>query len=163
MVVINGYLKKWDDEASAYQIHGNETSVCPLCSGFLWRFGKRCRTIVENCGSKTKLFIQRLKCKLCGKIHHELPDIVTPYKRYSTEAVEKIIAGDTDEVACEDSTIRRIRVWWASCRLHFESVITSLTLKYGARFPGGPAPREMIRAAANANLWPSTRSAFLSA
>jgi len=86
-----------------------------------------------------------------------------PFKRHCAETVEKVIAGDMDGVNCEDSTIRRIKAWWASCRLYFESIIASLTLKYGVWFSGSPAPSEMFRAAVNANLWPSTRSAFLSA
>ena len=161
MVSTRDYRQEWDEKVGGYQIHSEEICVCPLCSGLLCRYGKRCRGVIESSGEKLPLVIRRLKCKLCGAIHHELPDIVVPYKRYGTEAVEKIIAGDTDDVACEVSTIRRIWAWWYSCRLYFESIIASLRAKYGARFSACPAPREMFRAAVNAQLWPSTRSVFL--
>ena len=95
-------------------------------------------------------------------IHHELPDIVVPYKRHCTETEEKVIAGDVGEVYCEESTMRRIRAWWSACRLYFESVLASLRKKYGNVFSTECAPREMIYAVANAHLWIHTRSAFLS-
>ena len=41
--------------------------------------------------------------------------MVMPYKRYSTQAVEEILSGTTSApvpVACENSTIRRIRIWF---------------------------------------------------
>jgi len=161
MVVISKYRQEWDAAAAAYQIHSKEEIVCPLCSGFMCCFGTRRRGLIQSCGVKRKLVIRRRKCRICGKIHHELPDSVVPDKRHGTETVGKVIAGDTDEVACEESTIRRIKEWWAVCRLYFESIISSLRVKYGAVFSANPAPREMMRAAANAHLWPSTRSAFL--
>jgi len=95
-------------------------------------------------------------------IHHELPNILVPYKRYSVEAVEKIVAGNTDGLHCEDSTVRRIKNWWAACQLYFESILVSLREKYGVEFSPYPAPKEIIRAVVNSNLWAHTRSAFLS-
>jgi len=40
--------------------------------------------------------------------------------------------------------------------------MASLREKYGEMFSRNPAPKEIIRAVANANLWVHTRSAFLS-
>jgi len=82
-----------------------------------------------------------------------LPDIVIPYKRYSVETIEKIVEGKDEEVVCEESTLRRIRAWWAACRLYFESILTSLREKYGMIFSGRPTPREIVRAVVNTNLW----------
>jgi hypothetical protein len=76
--------------------------------------------------------------------------------------VEKIISDDTDGLNCEQGTIHRIRAWWASCFLYFKSIMASLREKYGTMFSHNPAPKEIIRAVANANLWVHTRSAFLS-
>ena len=107
------------------------------------------------------LVIRRLRCRACGIIHHELPSIIMPYKRRSAETYEKVIAGDTAEVYCEISTIRRIRNWWAACQLYFKSIIASLKEKYGAILTEHPAPKEIVRAVVNAHLWVHTRSAFL--
>ena len=136
--------------------------MCPVCSEALEVIGSRKRKVIDSDGEKRTLFIRRLRCKACGRMHHELPDIVVPYKRHCTQTIEKIIAGQTGEVYCEEGTIRKIKLWWASCRLYFESVMASLREKYGMEFPERPAPREIVRAVANAHLWVHTRSAFLS-
>lgn len=87
---------------------------------------------------------------------------MVPYKRHCIETIEAIITGDAGEVCCEESTIRRIRAWWAACQLYLESVIASLREKYVVAFSAIPAPREIVRAVVNAHLWVSTRSACLS-
>lgn len=160
-MVITAYRQERDEKTTECHIHSEETSICPLCSGALRCFGRRKRVMIQNDGGKQKLHIRRRKCQECGKIHHELPDMLVPYKRYSVDSIEKIIAGDTKEVVCEESTIRRIRTWWDTCRLYFESIIASLREKYKVHFSANMAPREMFRAAANAHLWPATRSVFL--
>ena len=108
------------------------------------------------------LIIRRLRCKGCRVIHHELPDIVIPYKRHCAETVEAIISGETEGRVCEESTIRRIKAWWTACLLYFESVLTSLREKYGIVLSGQSAPSKIVRAVVNAHLWLHTRSAFLS-
>jgi len=95
-------------------------------------------------------------------IHHELPDMLIPYKRHCADTVEKIISEDIVSVCCEFRTIQRIKTWWANCRMYFESVMTSLCEKYSIAFSLDPAPKEIVRAVANAHLWPHTRSACLS-
>jgi len=84
-----------------------------------------------------------------------------PYKRHCMETIEKIIAGDTKDVYCEESGICRIKAWWFSSLLYFESVIASLREKHRVVFANNPAPREIVRAVVNAHLWPSTRSVFV--
>jgi hypothetical protein len=133
-----------------------------VCGGGLEVIGSRKRKVIDSDGDKRTLVIRRLRCKVCRRMHHELPDIVVPYKRHCTQTIEKIIGGQTDEVYCEEGTIRKIKAWWASSRLYFESVMASLREKYGIVFSEHPAPREIVRAVANAHLWIHTRSAFLS-
>jgi len=118
--------------------------------------------VINQDGEKQTLVIRRLRCKSCRVIHHELPDSVIPYKRHCADTVEKIIAGDTDGLFCEDSTIRRVKAWWAACRVYLESVLASLREKYAAALYAYSAPREIVRAAVNTHLWIHTRSAFLS-
>jgi hypothetical protein len=125
--------------------------------------GSRSRVIIDSSGKLLRLIIRRLRCSECGKIHHELPDIVMPYKRHCIATIEKVVAGKEEAVCCEESTIRRIRQWWLACQLYFRSVLASLREKYGVSFCDAPSPKETVRAVANAQLWPHTRSAFLSA
>ena len=123
--------------------------------------GTRERGMIDSAGEKQKLVIRRLRCKACGKIHHELPCVIIPYKRHCAETCEKIIVGDTDGVPCEGSTIRRIKAWWTASQLYFTSILASLREKYGAVFSEHPAPREIVRAVVNAHLWNHTRSAYV--
>jgi len=74
--------------------------------------GSRKRKIKTGNETVRVLIIRRLRCKQCKKIHHELPDMVIPYKRYSAETIEQIIDGREVGIICEESTIRRIRTWW---------------------------------------------------
>jgi hypothetical protein len=118
--------------------------------------------MIDSDGTKRKLVIRRRQCSVCKKIHHELPDILIPYKRHCAQTIIRIIRGDVGAVCCEDSTIIRIKAWWRACCLYFASVLASLREKYGVRFPANPAPGKIIRAVVNAHLWPPTRTAFLS-
>lgn len=108
------------------------------------------------------MIIRRLRCARCEKIHHELPDILVPYKRHCAETIEKIITGKTAEVICEESTIRRIVTWWAVVLPYFINILNSLNAKFKTTFEQSIAPREIIRAVVNAHLWVHTRSACLS-
>jgi hypothetical protein len=140
-------------------VRSEETINCPICGGKLNVIGSRSRMILGSVGTPMTIIIRRLRCKECGKIHHELPDIVVPYKRYGAETIEKIIGGETRGVAIEESTLRRVRHWWRSCHLYFVSVLASLEWKYGVEFEKS-APRDIVRAIVNSNLWVHTRSAF---
>jgi hypothetical protein len=109
------------------------------------------------------LVIRRLYCETCKRIHHELPDCVVPYKRYSKEVIENIVYGQAakdapcpDETAgspCPAETARRIRGWWAAVKGYFFQILLTLVEKYGARFGEPPAFKETVRAVANANCW----------
>jgi len=137
-----------------------EISVCPVCGEILVVIGSRKRKVIGSDSGTMILIIRRLRCKACRVIHHELPDLVMPYKRHCAETIEKVIANDDNGVCCEARTICRIREWWAACILYFKSVLASLREKYGAALCVG-APREIVRAVVNARLWIHTRSAFM--
>ena len=161
MIYVNGYWLK-EDGGQRFHVVSYEIRVCPICGHVLLVIGTRKRGIINSEGEKQILIIRRMRCKDCRAIHHELPDIIIPYKRHCADSIEKIIAGDVEDVCCDDNMIRRIRAWWAACLLYFESVLASLREKYELVFSANSAPREIVRAVANAHLWLHTRSAFLS-
>lgn len=105
------------------------------------------------------MVIRRLRCRACNKIHHELPDILIPYKRHCAETIEKIIAAKAEESPCEESTIRRIKAWWAALLPYLIHVLQSLDAKSQLAFGDICAPKEMVRAVVNTNHWIHTRSA----
>ena len=160
MIMIKKYKLQKNDNGKE-RVISYEVNVCPICGEVLIVIGSRERKYIKDDGIDQTIVIRRLRCKACRVIHHELPDILIPYKRHCADTVEKIIAGDSD-VCCDDRGINRIRAWWAACQLYFESVLTSLREKYGVEFSEDPAPKEIIRAVANSNLWIHTRSAYLS-
>jgi hypothetical protein len=105
--------------------------------------------------------------------------MVMPYKRYSTQAVEKILSGTASApipVACENSTIRRIRIWFFLLRSYYESCLQSLKQLFRtdaeflieidkmvplevATLPAGWL-KCLVRILVNSGRWRQTRSAF---
>ncbi|MHB1418016.1 MAG: DUF6431 domain-containing protein [Bacillota bacterium] len=50
--------------------------------------GSRSRVWYQSSGGKALLNIRRLRCETCRKIHHELPDLLVPCKRYDADALK---------------------------------------------------------------------------
>ena len=135
-------------------VRGKESGNCPICGEPLRVRGERKRKIKDEEGEKRTLIIRRMKCVKCRKIHHELPDCVIPYKRYSAEAVEAVISGGKKaEVVCEDGTIRRLIQWWRLMLPYYINVTKTLTEKYQIQFHEPPLLKEIIRAVVNSNNW----------
>lgn len=127
--------------------------------------------------------IRRLRCSLCKRVHHELPDILVPYKRYGSESIEAVVSEeDTLTVAADESTIRRWKRWFLELSTYFAGALVSIVICLGAESAEGrfnlpqsslqriwqhvgDAPRWLartVRPIVNANYWVQTRSAFLS-
>lgn len=113
--------------------------------------GHRLRKLIDTDGEKKILMIRRLSCGRCERLHHELPDIVVPYKRHSAETIETIIDGK--EVAEERRTSGRIAAWWRIVAIYFLNIMKSLGEKYGLPPVRKPAFRELVRAAVNSGNW----------
>lgn len=93
--------------------------------------GSRKRGLIEYNGEKKTLIIRRLRCSQCGRIHHELPNIIVPYKRYSSETVERIVSlTHENDYPCELSTAKRLKIWFYLLREYFENTLISLTFLY---------------------------------
>jgi len=141
------------------------------------------RKYINGIGDNVALMIRRLRCSLCKRVHHELPDILVPYKRYGSESIEAVIGEeDTLTVAADESTIRRWKRWFLEVSNCFAGALVSIVLCFGAESAEGrsnppqsslqriwqhvgDAPRWLartVRPIVNANYWVQTRSAFLS-
>lgn len=97
-----------------------EQIPCPCCNGPLEVIGSRRRKYINGLGDQIVLIIRRLCCEQCERIHHELPDILVPYKRYGSESIEAVITGDTAlTVTADESTINRWRSWFSELYNHF--------------------------------------------
>jgi len=113
-------------------------------------------------------------------MHHELPDILTPYKRYGSESIEAVVGGESElTVAADESTITRWKHWFQEISNYLASVLVSIAIRYclqsvegESNLPQSPLQRiwqlapqwlaRTVRSVVNANYWVHTRSALLS-
>ena len=59
--------------------------------------------MIDTGGETVRLVVRRLRCmnENCRRIHHELPDVVVPYKMHTAATFEKIIANDFQDTPAE--------------------------------------------------------------
>ncbi|MEW6624698.1 MAG: DUF6431 domain-containing protein [Bacillota bacterium] len=163
-------------------VRSEEQNLCPCCSESMEVIGSRRRNCINSAGEKMVLMIRRLQCSNCKRIHHELPDILVPYKRHCSESIETVIAGNTFAVAADESTITRWRIWFFDLVNHFLGCLISIAIQYyrnsvevPSDLPLSPLQRiwhyvgesygwlaRVVRTVVNSNNWVQTRSAFLS-
>ncbi len=104
-----------------------EPVKCPGCNGSLVVIGSRNRTMLDDDRNPVVFRIRRLHCKPCGRIHHELPDRLVPFKRYGSSVIEGVLdEPDRAVVAAESSTIVRWLSWFESVASHWIAVLASL-------------------------------------
>lgn len=111
-----------------FYIRCNEHVFCPSCGCQLRVIGSRKRKYINKAGEKITLIIRRLKCSNCKRIHHELPDILVPYKRHESCNIEDVLKdSDNCTVVAEESTFYRWKKWFKhlSIRIHTYLVLIS--------------------------------------
>lgn len=164
-------------------VRSKEQSICPCCGKKLKVIGSRHRGCIKDSGEKMDLIIRRLSCAKCNRIHHELPDILVPYKRHSIESIEAVLSEGTEiTVPADEATIRSWRIWFQSMLNYFLGCLLSITIHCGKEFVEekaslpesklqkiwqyvGDAPgwlARLVRPIVNSNLWLHTRYAFMS-
>lgn len=174
---------RWLKSLPAFFTRCAEEVPCPCCEGQLRVVGSRNRSYITAAGVTVKLRIRRLRCKECGKIHHELPDCIVPYKRYASECIEEVLS-ETEakpSVPADESTLYRWRCWYEAYRMYWYQCLMAIA----ARFRPHPVKtlsassqtahqvgrlarkrsgwlRQIVRPLVNAKLWLHTRIAFLS-
>ena len=176
------YITKYrliPDIENQYRVRSEEESICPVCGCIdLKVIGSRKRGALKGDGDGLVLIIRRLRCKACRKIHHELPDILIPYKRYTSEVIEDILDDTAPLAGCETSSILRIKAWFSAMSEYIAGSLSGIAIKLGfgigpgigtarqriknmvGAFPGWLA--RAVRTLVNTNNWVHTRSAFLS-
>lgn len=161
-----------------------ESVPCPCCGEQLIVIGSRKRKSKNSCGQAKVLIIRRLRCSHCGRIHHELPDCLVPYKRYESASIEQVVreSSEPSNIAADDATLYRLRQWFHTQLPYLLGSLKSISIRLGqdpveepsvpslsahqrigyyvGNTPGWLA--RIVRPIANSNLWLHTRSAFLS-
>ena len=111
--------------------------------------------------------IRRMKCKKCGRIHHELPDCLVPYKRFCVEMIAEAVTSEISDSTFpgETSTLIRLRVWFklfhdyvSRLREHFLLLYKTDISAIDLKTTGGL--QRIVRILCNSNLWPQTRLAL---
>lgn len=180
MIVIAKYRLEKDDAIShKLRVKSEEESICPVClNRTLKVIGSRNRNALDSDGERLIIVIRRLRCLTCKKIHHELPDILVPYKRYLSECIEAIIEEAHEQIACEGSTIYRLRQWFNAIQFHIKGSLVSIAAmsKNSIGAVAGETILKMIkvyvgeefgwlsrvvRIVVNTNNWVHTRNAFM--
>ena len=111
MVYTSNYTLK--EKKGRYCVQSNEEQHCPDCQEKMRFIGTKRRGIKEADGNKKTLMVRRFFCFPCDNIHHELPDIVVPYKRHSAKSHEIVINKEEADIPInmEESTANRIKEW----------------------------------------------------
>ncbi len=163
-------------------VRSEEIGPCPCCQGRLGVIGSRKRVSIQSTGESVRLIIHRLRCKKCRRIHHELPNILVPHKRYEAQSIENVVSNPVNvDVAADESTLYRRRNWFALWGIYASRCLDSIAKRFNLPVEGSPSLSQStlqgigrfvgnatgwlgraVRPIANTNLWIHTRSAFLS-
>lgn len=89
---------------------------CPICGGDLKLYDHVMRGIKMKKGLKNYIYVRRMKCRECGRIHRELPRHILPYIQYDKRIVPGVLNGsitpdelDYEDYPCEMTMLRWIR------------------------------------------------------
>lgn len=154
-------------------VRSTEQIPCPCCGAKLKVSGSRRRVWYKNSGDRHFLIVRRLYCHTCGKTHHELPDLLVPYKRYDVESLEGVVSKPkSSDVAADESTLSRWRKWFKYWRFYAAGCLQSIAIQYDlpvnltsgstgsvlhpfGRFINQASKwlSQVVRPIANANLW----------
>lgn len=180
MISISKYqLIPSKDSNNRFYVKSQENSICPRCENIKLKvIGSRKRTAWKGDGSILTLVIRRLNCCNCHKTHHELPDLLVPYKRYVSAVIESILDDNTTEICCENSSISRIKSWFAEVSKYMAGCLNAIAIRLGLetklqnslsayrriKIMMGETSgwlAKAVRTMVNTNNWVHTRSAFL--
>ncbi len=117
---------------TVFLVRSKEQNFCPCCGGHLKVVGSRRRTCIYGSGEKTVLVIRRLGCTQCERIHHELPDMLVPYKRHVSESIEAVVSEDLNlSVSADECTLGRWKSWFNDMFDYFQGCLKSIAIRSG--------------------------------
>lgn len=157
-----------------------EQFLCPCCHAEQRKvIGTRARKLIKACGTRITMVIRRLKCSDCGKIHHELPAQVVPYKRHAVESIEAVLEDKPLlSTPADESTLKRWRLWFNGLAVRFLGILEAAARKSTVRTGTAPLTgnalqrirfylgdaggwlSRLVQTTVRSNHWVQTRSAF---
>lgn len=169
-------------ENLVFFIRSAEQHICPVCEHDLFVVGSRRRFGRKPTGERVTYIIRRLRCLGCERIHHELPDLLIPYKRYESVCFESVLSNElTSDVAADESTLYRWHVWFEKCLPYWANCLSTIAARTGNPVEPSSVPSpsalqrighyvgigvgwlaRVVRPIVHSQLWVHTRFAFLS-
>lgn len=74
-------------------MYNKDEKVCPDCGGTL-KYYDSVKRIVRTKGRKTMwINVRRMRCKICGTLHRDLPAFLFPYRQYEVDIVQGVLEG----------------------------------------------------------------------
>lgn len=114
-----------------FLVRSAEQVAAPCCGGGLRVVGSRSRVWWQSSGDKGKLIIRRLYCENCRKIHHELPDLLVPYRRYDAESIEGVVSEPPrSDIAADESTLARWKGWFLVWAVYAAASLQSIVHRF---------------------------------
>lgn len=175
MIIVHNFKTEFNSEMNELRIISLEVARCPICGKVLVPYGIRNRIVINSAGVVFSLVIRRLWCCDCHRIHHELPSILIPYKRYSCAAIQSVIDASFQHtnigVVADNKTIRNWITWFTEFSSYFKSCLISLKEQHRVDnlisilpFSRLDKPKKwlsfLVRSIVNSNMWVSTRSSL---
>lgn len=121
-------------------VRSTEQVPCPCCGSNHKIIGSRRRVWYKSSGERNSLIIRRLRCQHCRRIHHELPDLLVPFKRYDAESLEGVVSEpERSDVAADESTIARWKSWFTAWIPYAAGCLHSIATQF--ELPVRPLPR----------------------
>jgi len=136
-----------------FVISGTEPLSCPICGGDLAAYDRKSRKARTQFDGIIVLLLRRLRCRHCKKLHTELPDFLVPYKRYSRECIEDVLAGSRTGSPDDERTRSKIRRWYQQIRSYLDGIWKRLVTQTFASPKKIPSFLEMVTAAVNSGFW----------
>jgi hypothetical protein len=167
-------------------LRSEEQIPCPGCGSKLNVAGSRPRKYIRDDGERRTLIIRRLRCSNsgCRKIHHELPDFLVPYKRFSRYCIESALSQPHVklDIPADNATLHRWRLWFYGLADYLYGCLLSIAIQASGESVKGCSGLSLsplqkiqsrvgdgaewlarcVRSVVNSNNWPQTRFAFLS-
>lgn len=109
MVMVSSFKTKYNKETGFYEVISNIAHRCPYCGGELTYRDRVVRKSKNSAGDILHYLLRRFLCKLCGKLHREIPGCIQPYKHYDSAAIQSVLDGGKDCGAENSTTYRWMR------------------------------------------------------
>ena len=112
MIIISEYEERYNEDREVFYIVPQESAevpLCPICSGTLTIRDSRRRHVIQPDESRKCYLLRRLRCKVCRKLHTELPACIQPRKHYGVVVIEGELDQRRKDCPAEESTRRRWR------------------------------------------------------